>query len=129
MEQDALRPEFFHLVDGPYPKGFMSLAHGLPQHDLEAELFRAGWSFLYMAGAIKGMAFGFDRAKMLNAALKRVIERVHDERCNCFEIDLVETHSLLGLPYVTVSAHARRIQRRLIYPEPAQQQPAEATVS
>jgi len=125
MEGDALRPEFFDLADGPYPNAFMSLTHRLPPHDLEKELFRTGWSFLYMAGAIKTMAFGYDRAKMLNAALKRIIQQVREQRCNCFEVDRVETHSFLGLPYVNVSAHARRIQKRLVFPGQIDEQAAD----
>jgi len=52
---------------------------------------------------------------MVDSALKRIIEQVREQRCNCLEIDEVETRSFLGLPYVNVSAHARRIQKGLVF--------------
>jgi hypothetical protein len=68
-----------------------------------------------MAGSIRANAFGFERQKMVNAALKRVIASVQLQRCNCLEIDDVATHSFLGIPYITVSAHARHIQKRMVF--------------
>jgi hypothetical protein len=68
-----------------------------------------------MANSIRRTAFGFNRASMIAAALKRVITNVRQERCNCLEIDDVVMHSFLGVPYVSVSAHARHIQKGLVF--------------
>ena len=61
-----------------------------------------------MASAIRRRAFGFDRAKRIQAALKRVMSNVR-------EIDGVATHSFLGIPYVSVSAHPRHIQKNMLF--------------
>jgi len=115
IESDTLRPQCFHLEAGSYPNAWMSVKHNLTPHELDNELATAGWTFFYMAGALRSIAFGFDRAKMINAALKRVIANVKLQKCNCLEIDAVGTHSFLGLPYVSVSAHPRHIQKGLVF--------------
>ncbi len=45
-----------------------------------------------MTHSVVAIAFGFARAKMINSALKRVIARVRQEKCNCLEIEGVKTH-------------------------------------
>jgi hypothetical protein len=36
---------------------------------------------------------------------------VKRQQCNCLEIDQVTTHSFLGVPCVSISAHSRNIQK------------------
>ena len=68
-----------------------------------------------MAGAIRTTVFGFDRLKMMGAALKRLIKNVKLQKCNCLEIDNVAVHSFLGLPYMSISAHPRHIQKGMVF--------------
>jgi hypothetical protein len=77
----------------------------------EKELPDAGWTFFYMAGEIKTTVFGFDREKSLGTALSRLIVNVKGQRCNCIEISQVTGNSFLKLPYVTISAHPRHLQK------------------
>lgn len=81
----------------------------------ENEVQEAGWTFFYMAGEIKSTAFGFDREKSRGAALKRLIANVKSQNCNSIEITRVTDHSFLKLPYVTVYAHPRHIQKGLSF--------------
>ena len=115
IEKDALHPQCFQLEDDSSPNAWMTVKHNLNSHELEKELATAGWTFFYMAGSIRTTAFDFDRVKMINAALKRVISNVRQQRCNCLEIDDVATHSFLGMPYVSVSAHPRHIQKGMVF--------------
>jgi hypothetical protein len=108
---NAPRPPCVQVEDHAFPDGWVSVAHNLPPHELEKDLVAAGWTFFYVASAIKTTAFGFDRTKMIRAALQRVITSVSLQRCNCLEIDAVSTHSFLGLPYVSMTAHSRHIQK------------------
>ena len=75
----------------------------------------AGWTFFFMAGAIKTTVFGFDREKSLRAALKRLITGVKSQHCNSIEITRVTGNSFLGVPYVSVSAHSRHLQRGPVF--------------
>jgi hypothetical protein len=77
---------------------------------LDAQLGKAGWTFFYMAGAIRKHAFGFDEDKRMRTAVSRVIQDVQSEKCNCLEITGVTTKAFLGIPYVSITAHARHIQ-------------------
>lgn len=115
IDRHALRPRCFHVEDDSGPNGWVPVQHNLTQNELEKELSTAGWTFFYLANSVKTTAFGFNRARMIDAALKRVIANVKQERCNCLEIDRVATHTFLGLPYVSVSAHPRHIQKGMVF--------------
>jgi hypothetical protein len=114
IEKHAACPQCFHLKDS-FLSDWMEVTHNLSPHEFEKQLSAAGWTFFYMVGVVRTTAFGFNRAKMIHAALKRLVTNVRQRRCNCLEIDDVATHSLLGLPYVNVSAHPRHIQKGAVF--------------
>ena len=74
-----------------------------------------GWNFFFMAGEIKATVFGFDRQKSLRTALKRLIAGVKSQHCNSIEITQVVDKSFLKLPYVSVSAHPRNLQKGMYF--------------
>jgi len=115
IEKHAPRPECFHLKDHSVPNDWMAIAHNLSSRELEKELSTAGWTFFFMANAIRTTVFGFNPAKMFGRALERLIGNVRQQRCNCLEIDGVATRSFLGLPYMKVSAHPRHIQKGMVF--------------
>ena len=82
---------------------------------LEKTIQEAGWTFFFIAGEIKTTVFGFDRQKILRAALKRLIKNAKSQHCNSIEITLVAVKSFLKVPYVSVSAHPRHLQKGLIF--------------
>ncbi len=72
-----------------------------------------------MAGELTATNFGWNRQKILRAALKRLISSVKAQGCNCIEITKVASQSFLQVPYVRVSAHARHIQKGMVFaPQP-----------
>jgi hypothetical protein len=111
VAQGTSVPTCFHLGSASYPGEWMSVAVNLDAGMLEAELASTGWTFFYIAGEVSTSAFGFDRRKATDAALKRLIAGARKQNCNCLEIDDVVSHTFLGMPWVTVSAHTRRIQK------------------
>src|SRR5258708_27130678 len=82
----------------------------------EKKIQEAGWTFFFMAGEIKATVFGFDRQKAMRAALKRLITDVRSQHCNSIEITQVMSKSFLSVPYVSVSAHPRHIQKGMFFP-------------
>ena len=68
-----------------------------------------------MAGEIKATVFGFDKPKALGAAVKRLITDVKSQHCNSIEIARVTDRSFLGVPYVTVFAHPRHLQKGVLF--------------
>lgn len=118
MDKDAHRPQCLKLEEDPYPNTWIPVKHNLTPNDLEKELSTTGWTLFYLASPISSTAFGFNRAKMIHAALKRLIAQAKLQKCNCLEIDDVATRSFLGMPYVSISAHPRHIQKGLIFAGP-----------
>ncbi len=115
MGKDTLRPRCFQLEDATYPHAWMSVKHNLNSYELELELATGGWTFFYMANAMRATACGFNRSRMIRAALKRLITDARKQRCNALEIDDVETRSFLGIPYVSISAHPRHMQKGMVF--------------
>ncbi len=79
------------------------------------EIPDAGWTFFFMAGEIKTTVFGFDRQKALGTALNRLIANVKSQHCNSIEITQVTGNSFLKVPYVSLSAHPRHLQKGLTF--------------
>ena len=119
IERDALRPRCFEVEAGSYLDGWMAIKHTLTPQQLEKELSGAGWTLFFMAGPIRATAFGFDRDKTVRAALNRCIKAARQQRCNCLQIESVETHSFLGIQYVSLSARPRHIQKGMLFAAPS----------
>jgi hypothetical protein len=79
------------------------------------EVEKAGLTFFFMAGEIKATVFGFDGPKSLRRALSRLIANVKLQDCNGIEITRITNKSFLKLPYLTVYAHPRHLQKGLIF--------------
>jgi hypothetical protein len=77
----------------------------------EKKLAAAGWAFFYMAGTIRVNVLGFDRHRMMQTAVKRLLSKVTLQKCNCLQIDHITSGSFCGLPLVTVLAHSRNVQQ------------------
>jgi hypothetical protein len=90
-------------------------AVGSSRSAFEKQVREAGWTFFFMAGEIRATVFGFNREKTLRAALKRLIRNVKSQNCNSIEITQVTGRSFLKLPYVSVSAHPRHLQKGLVF--------------
>jgi hypothetical protein len=111
VEQSELRPRCFEVQANSHPNAWRFIQHNLTPQDLEKELSATGWTFFFMAGAIRKTTFGFDREKAASVALERAIKGVKELRCNCLQIESVQAHSFLGIPWVCVSAYARHVQK------------------
>ena len=101
------------LDSAPDSSGWLTLNGTRPA--FEQEVHEAGWTFFFMAGAIKATVFGFDREKTLRAALRRLITNVKSHKCNAIEINQVTVKSFLKIPSVNVSAHLRHVQKGLVF--------------
>jgi hypothetical protein len=115
IENGTPLPQFFRAETETYPNAWIAIGSTLNFHERENELTATGWTFLYMASKVRATAFGFDRQKMVHRALERLIAGARLQKCNCLEIDEVAMHSFLGMPYVSVSAHSRNIQKGLVF--------------
>ncbi len=113
IEEGTLLPDSIGLEAGSFPGGWAPASYYKGR--LEEELRTAGWIFYQLADAIRTISFGVNRHKMVDNALRRIISQVKLHKCNCVEIDEVASHSLLGIPYVSISAHVRHIERAPLF--------------
>ena len=113
IEGDTFVPGYGLPPGEPSFDGWVSVSKG-ERSGLEASIRKAGWTFFYLAGEIEAAACGFDPQKAARKAVKRLIASLRAERLNCLEISRVTPRSFLGVPYVTVTGHARHIQESLV---------------
>ena len=113
IEQGAHLPKSLLLQSESESNGWAAVKTA--RSTFEKELQEAGWTYFFMAGEIKTTVFGFDRQAALRAALQRLITRVKSQHCNSIEITRVTINSFLKVPYVSVSAHPRHLQKGLTF--------------
>ena len=114
IENGTPIPQFFQIGTERYPNTWMPVTTNRNVHEFEKELATAGWTFFYMAGEIRTIAFGFNKQKMIDEALRRLMTNVKLQKCNCLEIDKVATHSFPGITHAAYPL-ARHIQEGSIF--------------
>ena len=124
---DPIKAGSILIEEGTYLPRSVSLESGSPSNGwaemknarapFEKQLEEAGWTFFFMAGELKTTVFGFDREKTLQAALKRLIASVKSQKCNSIEITQVTAKSSLRLPYLSIAAHSRHLQKGIVFSE------------
>jgi|SRR5580700_6787384 len=113
FEEGTRFPNSRSLRSEPGSNGWAPLNGARPA--FESEIREAGWTFFFMAGEIRSAVFGFDKQKTMRTALSRLIANVKSQNCNGIEITQVADKMFLGVPYVSVSAHARHLQKGLTF--------------
>lgn len=113
IAEGANLPESMQLETEPYAYGWR-LVKNFDLKEFRQIINRAGWNFFYIAGAVETNAFGSDEKKTTRKAIKQLIAKLKAKNFNCLEITQVETRRSLGMPYVSVSAHSRHIQKSIV---------------
>ncbi len=113
LQEGAYLPNSALLPREPHASGWAAAKR--PPRTFEKDIQEAGWTCFFMAGELTATVFGWNRRRMLHAALKRLIASVKAQGCNCIEISQVANRSFLKLPYVSISAHARHFQKGLVF--------------
>ncbi len=73
----------------------------------------ANWNFFYLAGEMKATVLGRDRSGTLRRAVKCVLAKQEGQKFNSLEITKVVLRRLLGIPFMSVTAHSRHIQQSI----------------
>ena len=110
IEEWPLMPQHLGLESEPY-SGNWSLVKALNGSALDRKIRASGWNLFFMAAEVKAMFFGALGAKKIEHALKRILRKVKQQHFNGLEVTEIVAKRFLGVPYVTVSAHPRHIQR------------------
>src|SRR6202158_5499066 len=91
--------------------GNWSVLKVLDSFALDRKIHAAGWNFFFMAAQVKVMFVGTVGVVKIQNALKRILGKVKQQQFNGLEVTQIVARRLLGVPYVTVSAHSRHMQQ------------------
>ena len=113
IRKGTILPASILLKSSVTNDSFSAVQGGAELLQLKAELAEAGWNYFYM-GAVKQTVFGRG-PKRLASAMKGVTAKMRLNKCNSLQIDAITPHSVLGIPYLSVSAHCCHIQQGVIF--------------
>jgi len=71
----------------------------------------AGWNLFFMAGELRAMATAWGGQNATRRAVARLLAQTRLQHFNCLELSHVLRKYFLGIPYISVVAHPRHIQR------------------
>ena len=78
---------------------------------VDGQMRDEGWTYFFLAGEMKTTTFGLDPEKTLASGLSRLAEMTKALRCNSFEISSATHELFLGVSRVSLSCHARHLQK------------------
>jgi hypothetical protein len=111
MRTGALLPRGMNLMTHSYSKTWDVVAE-VDGFSMDRSLRAAGWNFFFTAGALRAATFGRREGKNARQAVDRILSKVQAQNFNSVEITEISTKHFLGIPYMSVCAHARQIQSK-----------------
>lgn len=87
------------------------LVRNFNSKELNRIITQAGWNFFCLADGIEMIAYGTDMERITHKIVRRIIVRLKKKSFNCLEIRQVTAKRFLGVPYVSVSACSRHVQK------------------
>lgn len=78
---------------------------------LDHKLRAAGWNFFFMAEQLRAVVPAWGGQKTIGRGLKRLLTQARLQHFNCMEVSHILKKRFLGIPYVSIVAHARHIQK------------------
>jgi hypothetical protein len=85
---------------------------------LSRKIAEAKWNFFYLAGEVKAIVLGRAGPESLRRAVRSILAKPEARKFNSLEIAGTRSRWFLGIPFVSVTANFRHIQRSLAL-EPA----------
>ncbi len=71
----------------------------------------AGWNLFFMAAELRAVAPAWGGQNALHRGVKRLLAQTQLQHFNCLELSQVVRKYFLGIPYISIVAHPRHIQR------------------
>jgi hypothetical protein len=117
IREHTLLPAGLSVESDAYLPGWR-IVRNLDGYGLSRKIEAAKWTFFYLAGDIRSVAFGREGPGSLRDAVKRVLAKRGGERFNSLEITKVVSKWFFVIPFTRVTAHFRHIQEgiRLVDP-------------
>ena len=79
--------------------------------ELDGKLRAAGWNFFFMADELRTLVPAWGGQKAVRTGVKRLLARTSAQQFNCLQVSTILRERFLGIPFVSVVAHARHVQK------------------
>ncbi|MGA8557590.1 MAG: hypothetical protein WB630_24515 [Candidatus Acidiferrales bacterium] len=112
IKQGIVLPDTLKLETEPFVNGWM-VVKNLDGYGLDRKIREMGWTFFCMASEITVTAVGFGEEKTLRRSFERILAMAKSKRYNSLEIAQTVSKRFLGVPYITVYARFRHIQKSM----------------
>jgi len=98
-----------NIESEPYFHQWSSLGP-LESSKLDQKVRVMGWNLFFMAGEIRAVVPAWGGHNTLRRGVKRLLAQARLQHFNCLEVTQVLRKYFLGVPYVSIAAHARHLQ-------------------
>jgi hypothetical protein len=109
---NTLLPAGFALDSEAFLPGWRALTK-IDGRELGRKIAHAKWNYFYLAGVMKVTVLGREGLPALRRAVKSILAKQQNQNFNSLEITKIISRRLLGVPYLTISAHSRHIQESM----------------
>lgn len=113
MKEGTLLPETLQLETEAFSNGW-KLIKNFDASGLDRRIHAEYWTFFYLASEISATCLGFGGQNMERRVVKRLLAKAKSTKFNSIDISRMVSNSFLGVPYTTVFAHARHLQKDLV---------------
>ncbi len=79
--------------------------------EFDGRLRAAGWSLFFMADELRTLVPLWGGQKAVRAGVKRLLAQISAQHFNCMQLSNILRERFLGIPFVSVVAHARHLQK------------------
>ena len=83
----------------------------LDGYGLGKKIEEAKWNFFYLVGETRAIALGREELGTLRRAVKQILAKQAGQKFNSLEITKVASKRFLGIPFISVTAHFRHINK------------------
>jgi len=113
MKEDTLLPENLQLETEGFSIGW-KLVKNFDASGLSRRVHAEYWTFFYLANEISATCLGFGGQNTERRVVKRLLAKAKSTKFNSVDISRIVSNSFLGVPYTSVFAHARHLQKDLV---------------
>jgi len=119
VQTDVVLPDSVWVQKETYCPGWQAITN-LNGDDLDRQIRRDGWNFIFMGGALQGTSWGSWSGTAIRCAAIRILKKTQATKLNAFEITGIHARRFLGVPYVIVTGHSRQVQKSTVLQNIAQ---------
>jgi hypothetical protein len=109
IRENTLGPAGLAIESESFLPGWRAVKN-LNGRELGHKIESAKWNYFYLAGPIRATVIGRETLATLRKGLKRVLAKQQTQNYNSLEITKITSRRFLGVPFLSISAHARHIQ-------------------